>query len=254
MNALYERFSLTDDQKKNVTRLIDRKEKMSADEFLKLLTEQIGGQAQELADNISSPEALLETLGDTDAGQNIVALLARLAAAGFDNARFTPTITRGFDYYTGMVFEIFDTDPVNPRAVAGGGRYDELLDVFGVRTVPTAGFGMGDVVLADFLAVRNLIPEYRSTANIYLAVFSAEFMPHAQALADILRSHNVNVALDLSGKKIGDQIKIADKQKIPYIVVIGENEAASAIYTLKQLSTGTEKKLSAHEIAEELLK
>lgn len=69
---------------------------------------------------------------------------------------FDPSITRGFDYYTDMVFEVFDTSPENNRSLFGGGRYDNLLEIFGVDPVPTVGFGMGDVTMRDFLETHNL--------------------------------------------------------------------------------------------------
>jgi histidyl-tRNA synthetase len=66
------------------------------------------------------------------------------------------TLVRGFDYYTGMVFEVFDTNPENKRSLFGGGRYDNLLEMFGVEPVPTVGFGMGDVTIRDFLETHKL--------------------------------------------------------------------------------------------------
>jgi histidyl-tRNA synthetase len=69
-----------------------------------------------------------------------------------------PSLARGQAYYTGMVFEVFDTNPENPRAIAGGGRYDNLLELFGVEPVPAVGFAMGDITLKDFLETHGLLP------------------------------------------------------------------------------------------------
>jgi histidyl-tRNA synthetase len=65
---------------------------------------------------------------------------------------------RGFDYYTGIVFEVFDTHPENNRSVFGGGRYDDLLDIFGKRKIPAFGFGAGDVTARDFLETNSFGP------------------------------------------------------------------------------------------------
>lgn len=78
-----------------------------------------------------------------DIGQNIV---------------FDPSLARGQSYYTGMIFEIFDTNSENTRALAGGGRYDNLLELFDVEPAPAAGFGMGDIALKDFLETHKLKP------------------------------------------------------------------------------------------------
>lgn len=121
-------------------RLLDRKNKMSADEF----------QAE--WQKISSKE-FDENL---EPNETIKTLLEKLAESGIKNVVFDPTVTRGFDYYTGIVFEVFDTSPENNRSLFGGGRYDNLLEIFGVEPVPTVGFGMGDITLRDFLETHNL--------------------------------------------------------------------------------------------------
>lgn len=76
--------------------------------------------------------------------------------AGVKNVEFDSSIVRGFDYYTGLVFEVFDTHEENKRALFGGGRYDNLLEMFGVDPIPTVGFGMGDVTIRDFLETHGL--------------------------------------------------------------------------------------------------
>ncbi|MES2059647.1 MAG: ATP phosphoribosyltransferase regulatory subunit [Patescibacteria group bacterium] len=73
-----------------------------------------------------------------------------------NNVVSDPSLARGQTYYTGMVFEVFDTNPENKRALFGGGRYDNLLEMFGVEPLPTVGFGMGDVTIRDFLETHNL--------------------------------------------------------------------------------------------------
>lgn len=123
-----------------LVRLLDRKNKMSADDFLK---EWRAVSGKEFEPNIEPNE-------------NITKLLKNLSKKDISNVVFEPTITRGFDYYTGVVFEVFDTDPENSRSLFGGGRYDNLLEIFGVEPVPTVGFGMGDVTIRDFLETHEL--------------------------------------------------------------------------------------------------
>lgn len=88
----------------------------------------------------------------------IQTLIEELNKAGIGNVEFDPKIVRGFDYYTGTVFEVFDTSPENNRSLFGGGRYDNLLEVFGVEPVPTVGFGMGDITINDFIETHKLGP------------------------------------------------------------------------------------------------
>lgn len=81
-----------------------------------------------------------------------------LGEKGIMNARLDSSLMRGFDYYTDVVFEVFDTHEDNRRSLFGGGRYDNLLEMFGVEPVPTVGFGMGDVTIRDFLETHKLPP------------------------------------------------------------------------------------------------
>jgi histidyl-tRNA synthetase len=94
----------------------------------------------------------------TGSKEELENFMKELADSGITNARLDTELARGQAYYTGMVFEIFDTDPENPRALCGGGRYDNLLELFDVEPIPAAGFGMGDITVRDFLETHKLGP------------------------------------------------------------------------------------------------
>ena len=85
-------------------------------------------------------------------------ILNTLSNSGINNIRFDVTLMRGFDYYTDVVFEVFDTHPDNNRSMLGGGRYDGLVGLFGVKPVSSVGFGWGDVTLMNFLELHGLLP------------------------------------------------------------------------------------------------
>ena len=156
---------------------------------------------------------------------------------------------RGFDYYTGVVFEVYDSGPENNRSLFGGGRYDELLEIFDVEGVPAVGFGMGDVVMRDFLETYGLLPTYNSVTDLYICTLNKEAVPLAQELAGALRGESINVAIDYTGKKVGDQIKWADKESIPFVICIGDDEIKNKVFDVKNLQTGKEEKLKKDEIA-----
>ena len=101
-------------------------------------------------------EQFLNYLEKNKSGKMLDELMTQLSSKGINNCVIDTNITRGFDYYTGMVFEVFDTNLENRRSLFGGGRYDNLLEMFGVEPVPTVGFGMGDVTILDFLTTHNL--------------------------------------------------------------------------------------------------
>lgn len=253
INEVYKKFLLTDEQSVKMTRLLDKKEKISSDAFNQGLGEIIDSKWESFKRLISSNERLLDSLGsESQAAKELVGLIEQLEISGLTNVVFDPTLMRGFDYYTGTIFEIFDTNPENSRSIFGGGRYDDLLDIFERRKIPAVGFGAGDVTIADFLETHRLLPQYKSSTDLYICVVGKEYQPNAIALAKALRSEGINVAVDLSLKKIGDQIKVADKQKIPYIVAVGENEVKSDVYTLKELETGIESKVDINGIVSKI--
>ncbi|MEI7513656.1 MAG: histidine--tRNA ligase [bacterium] len=183
-----------------------------------------------------------------EADEEMQLLISELKNAGISNVKFDDTIVRGFDYYTGTVFEIYDTNPENSRALFGGGRYDDLLSLFGNDKVSAIGFGMGDVTIRDFLETRNILPKYESSTKVYIGTFSKDYVEDADVLAKILRGKKINVAIDYTGRKIVDQIKKADKEKINFFIAIGEHELETKSYNIKNLFTGEENICSLIEI------
>lgn len=241
LEAAYEAAGVAPEDRAVTTRLLDRRAKME-DFDVKL--------AAELSENRAS--ALISYLDRTTSTAYLEQLHTILKARGVGNMIVDTKITRGFDYYTGMVFEVFDASGENARSLFGGGRYDNLLTLFGHEPIPAVGFGMGDVTMRDFLETHNLMPDYVPTSELMLCVVDESAMSHAQKLAADLRREDVAVAVNLSGKKLGDQIRQADKMKVPYIIAVGEKERDSGQYTVKNLATGHEMILAADRISEHL--
>jgi histidyl-tRNA synthetase len=146
---------------------------------------------------------------------------------------------RGFDYYTDIVFEVLDTHPDNNRSMLGGGRYDGLVGLFGVAPLPTVGFAWGDVTLENFLEIHHLLPNLTPETDVYVAIIG-DVLAAAQKPIVQLRAAGLNVAVDLSGKKLGDQFKTADKKGIEQVLIIGEAELQTGRFKLKNLKTGAE--------------
>lgn len=240
LDAAYDEVGIDTEQRADVTRLLDRREKL--ENFAEELGSLIGAQAAPLT----------ELIDKTTSTAYLEKLRALLSGMGVGNMIVDTKITRGFDYYTGMVFEVFDTSGENKRSLFGGGRYDNLTQLFGGDAIPAVGFGMGDVTMRDYLETHNLMPDYVPTTELMLCVVDESAMSHAQKLAMDLRREDVSVAVNISGKKLGDQIRQADKMKIPAIIALGEKERDSGQYTIKNLATGHETTCNADRIAEHL--
>lgn len=251
INELYKRFNLDEEQSYKVSKIIDKKNKISESGFEEALEEIMGDKATDFITVLSSNEKIIEFLGsDNNPTNSLASLIEELRASGVKNVVFDPTLMRGFDYYTDIVFEVFDLHPDNNRSVFGGGRYDDLLDIFGAPKVPAVGFGAGDVTMRDFLETHGLMPKYNGSTELYICTTEDKYKKDANVLANTLRENNLNVAVDFSSRKIGDQVKTAHKQGIPFVICLGENEVTSKTYPVKNMDTGEEIKVPIEKIAE----
>src|SRR3989338_4979008 len=250
IDSIYDSVEIDAEIRAQLTRLLDTRGKNP--DFNKKLPALVGDK---------KAEQLLELLERTTSTAYLEELRTQLESMGVHNMVVDTKITRGFNYYTGMVFEVYDTDLNNRRSIFGGGRYDNLLSLFssgggsasgGGGSIPAVGFGMGDVTARDFLEAHNLLPTYAPATELMLCVVESDALPHAMRLAKELRREDVNVAVNFSGKRVGDQIRQADKMKVPFVIAIGAQERESGRYTIKNLATGSELTLPSDRIAEHL--
>lgn len=184
---------------------------------------------------------------ETETIKELEELLVRLDDAGVKNVQFDVTLMRGFDYYTGMVFEVFDLHPDNNRAMFGGGRYDGLVGLFGAEPIPTVGMAPGLSTMELFLKTHNLLPKLESTTELGIVVVD-DSLDAALKVARDLRLEGVNAEIDITGRKLDRQIKAVIKKDIPFILFIGKNEVKEGQYTFKDVATTDEEKLSLERI------
>ncbi len=129
----------------------------------------------------------------------------------------------------------------------GGGRYDGLVGLFGVDPVPTVGFGFGDVTLQNFLEGHKLMPLQRSDTDLYAVIVGDSFEP-AQKVIHELRDMGLNVAVDITGRKLDKQIQTAAKKNINYAIFIGQKELQEEQFEVKNLVTGVSERHSLARI------
>lgn len=172
-------------------------------------------------------------LSGTMALRAVVAALKAMGLGGFIELDFA--IVRGLAYYTGTVFEIFDTQR-SLRAICGGGRYDNLVQALAGVDLPCIGFGMGDVVLGELLAERGLVPGTESRLDAFIAVVTEEDLPHALSLAHQLRGAGMAVEYALSMGNLGKQLKQADARGARLAIVIGPDDRAKGEVQVKDLA------------------
>lgn len=239
----------------SVSKLIDRMHKMDHADFVAEIealctpSQREAGASNKLIGllKIKQLHHLPEVIREHESAQELKKLIDMLDDSRITNVVFDITVMRGFDYYTGIVFEIFDTRDDNNRSMLGGGRYDGLVGLFGVEPVPTVGFGFGDVTLQNFLEGHDLLPNLRPETDVYV-VLIGDVYAKAQRVIQDLRTMGANVAVDLSGKKPDKQIKAAVKKGIHYAMFIGEKELQEELYEIRNLMTSVAERHSAARI------
>lgn len=248
-------LGLDEVEQKVISQLIDRMHKMPMAEFEGLVDATIPPSLREQGATTKLLEVLkagaLESLPDevkkTEYYQNIVSIIERASGLGVSNIKYDITLVRGLDYYTDFVFEVFDTDPDNNRAMFGGGRYDGLVGLFGVEPLPTIGFGMSDVMLLEFLKGHDLLPKTKSFVELIIIPIG-NVVKQAQKIASETREMGVNTSIDLTGRKTEKQLKAAIKSGVVYVLFVGEQELQDNQYKLKNLSTSQEETHSVQRI------
>ena len=247
--VLHGYLQLDEVQVHSISKLIDRMHKIDYADFAAQLdailvpVQREDGVDKRLLDllQVKTLNKLPEELQAHESVKSLEKLLKLLEEAGITNAVFDITLMRGFDYYTDIVFEVFDTHPENNRSMFGGGRYDGLVGLFGVEPVPTVGFGMGDVTLQNFLEAHELMPKLKPVTDAYIVLVGDLYEKAVPTLAKI-RELGLNIAVDTSGRKLDKQLKTADKKNIRYAIIIGDMELEDGQYSLKDLHTGKEEK------------
>lgn len=234
-------------QSQLMVKLFDRKNKISNEAFRDQAIEIFGEAAAEnglkkIADVLlaHSIDQLPDEIGSLPAVAELRELFAQLERRNIKNVNFDITLMRGFDYYTGVVFEFFDTHPDNNRAMFGGGRYDGLVGLFGAEPLSAVGMAPGLSMTELFLGSHDLLPEFTSTTEAYIAVLGEASLDGALNLSDKLRSEHVNVEVDITNRKLDRQIKTAVKKQIPYVIFVGESELKSQAYSIKDTLSGDE--------------
>ena len=235
-------------------KLLDRKDKIDREEFTRQAVEIFGadvaGESMKRLEKLLTARSMADLpldIQQSAAALEMKDLFALLQSAGVTNAVFDATLMRGLDYYTGTVFEVFDTDPENNRSLFGGGRYDGLVGLFGADPIATVGMAPGLTTTELFLRSHNLLPAFTSTTEVGIVVIDNTVLG-ALDLAKRLRSEGVRVEVDISGRKIDKQIKAVIKKNVPFIIFVGENELAKQMYPFKDTVTTDEETLSFERI------
>ena len=174
---------------------------------------------------------------------NIV--MQKLSALGYgDYISFNPAVIRGLDYYDGLVFELFDLNKDNNRAMFGGGRYNSLSGIFGQKSFSAVGFAPGDETIKLFLESWNLLKEIKKVEKYYLPLLDEGLRKETTSLAQKLREKNYNVEEGLEVSKIGKALEYANKKNIDKVIILGDKEYKEGKYKVKNMVSGEESEIN----------
>lgn len=250
MDSEFDSLGIVPERRLDISNLVDRRSKMEPAKW--------DAYALELGLTQSQLDGLKDILGNFDLwkkNEELTRLFAALDVLGVqDYVKFDPNIMRGLLYYTGTVFEAFDTSGSLKRAIFGGGRYDNLLADVGGQPLSGVGFAMGDVVIGIILQEAGLVPEFQpSPAQVLVTVFDEKLWLQSYQLAAELRGAGLSVMVYPEPAKLPKQFKFADKMKMKVAVTIGPDEAEKGLAAVKNLSNGEQVVVAREAVFESVM-
>lgn len=235
--------------------ILDRSQKLTQDELENLIKEKNLSSFSDIKsflEEARSPETAFQDLSHMPEHTEFMRFNALIAQSALsESIRFDPTVVRGFDYYTGLVFEVQDTHPDNRRAILGGGRYDNLIGMFSTQKLQGIGFGWGDVTFKDFLTTHGLLNAIKDDpASTCVILACDEEAIYANTVQDKLLSAKIHSRLLVSpaDKMFKTGLKNALRYSTKYLLIIGANEREQQTVTVKNTTTRHEDSVSLTEL------
>lgn len=262
LNAIIEKFGEQEKSQK-ILQAIDKIYKIGQQEVIRILVEEEKiprDSVEKILDYLHLKEgfsregirgeAIFETLArfrseleDTKAAEELFTVFRNLKEAGVLSCfAYNPAITRGLDYYTGIVFESFLLDQMEFGSVCSGGRYDNLTGLYSKYPVSGVGASFGLDRLVSALEEKEAICRKPSVTDLLIFNLDETFIPKYYELANRLQENGVCCEVVLAKSKISGQFKLAEKRQVKYVLIAGEEEFRNGKFNLKNIITGEERK------------
>ena len=234
---------LTEAQLGTAFAVIDRSERVPKNVLEEMLREsEIGSRESEAVFDVAALRGVDALKAAGEVAEPLTQAVEALKAMGLGEfVSVDMTIVRGLAYCTGIVFELFDAQK-KLRAIAGGGRYDGLLDQ------PALGFGMGDVVLGELLKERDVAPQASIELGAFLIAVGGEDLPTVLQLAHALRERGIAVEYGLRHSGVRKQLELASARGAARAVIVGPDERAAGLAVVRDLRTSTEAKVPLRQL------
>ncbi len=214
---------------------------------------------RKLAADVSEAATILQSITEKQPSENLRAIMHLLPQFGIDLQRiqFSPTLARGLDYYTGLIFEVV-CDEYTVGSLGGGGRFDNLVGMFSQKQIPAVGMAIGFDRTIEAMEALQLFPQQLrfSPTKVLVTVFSQDSLTNALTTTSYLRNHGINTDVYLGDIKennpLEKQLKYANQKQIPYCIIAGPEEIQQKTLILKNMQTRQQKTVSQHDIIREM--
>ena len=229
VDAIFQKLlKINEEQSYKLYKIIDKSKKISPADLDKMIAEVLDKDQTLIFKKyiaIDSNDTLIDFIVTNDVrdeAQPLLKILSNCEKLGIHHyINYDPAIVRGLDYYTGLVFEIFDLNPKNRRAIAGGGAYANLLQIFNEKPLSGVGFGLGDVTLRDFLVTHELMPDLTHANNSLFVVYTSDSEESTSMIfSNELRQEGLNIELNLGAMKFNKIFKTAENKGHQFVAIV----------------------------------
>ncbi len=252
----------------SVYKILDKADKMEDTEYEKYVLDIFQDEiiiqgitklkdATSLKDLLNRFEDISEEFFDAKGYKELTSFIQLLEDSEISEyCTFSPKVVRGLDYYTGIVYEVFDTGKENIRSIFGGGRYDDLLSLFSDEKITGTGFGMGVLMFSLFLKTYNLIPEEIQepdyTDTIYIASINENVSDYALKLARMVRGEDFPCIVDYRFSNLKNQLSKANELEVLIVLIIGPKEMEQNEVTIKNMKTEEQETIKSSALIDKI--
>lgn len=234
---------------------IDPKYLAAVDKLNKIGVEGVLDELQQKGLSLDGAQKLFNRIQSLKPSESLNQVINLFEQMGYskNELEFDSTLIRGLDYYTGLILEVVLKSNPNSSSLCGGGRYDNLIGKLSGSDLPAIGFAIGLDRTIEAMEEEGVLPLESTNTQVLVTIFNPDLEPNSLEISSRLRSNNIATELWLDPEsKLDKQFKYADKKGIPYVVVIGPEEAKNNQVVLKNLKTSTQEKLSLNDLIDNL--
>ena len=257
LQEVFRTFGIEGEAFRKATTIIDKLDKVGLEKVKELLASE-GFSSEQVIQikswlSLTEPQQALQYVRDETTVQPIMDLLKKVDDCSIDNVLWAPSLVRGLDYYTGTIYEVI-LEGANVGSVAGGGRYDNLTELFGVPEMPGIGISFGADRILTALELLDIDIETNYSKNKGIVILATEHINwnSVNKVVSELRNNGIPVEI-LPQKKLKKAFKTANNKQARFVIVIGDREVETGEWSVKNMETGQQTEVPIEKVSEFVL-